>query len=144
MLYAVTSAANNNGSAFGGLSAGTTFWNLLLAFCMLVGRFGVIVPVMAIAGSLVNKKIQPASSGTLATHDALFIGSAYRHRPAGRRPDLYPRTGARPGGGTLLFTLSDAEQPVMSRKQLALLEPTLVRQALLDAVKKTQPLGAVA
>ena len=74
VLYAVTSAANNNGSAFGGLSAGTTFWNLLLAFCMLVGRFGVIVPVMAIAGSLVNKKIQPASSGTLATHDALFIG----------------------------------------------------------------------
>lgn len=74
MLYAVTSAANNNGSAFGGLSAGTTFWNLLLAFCMLVGRFGVIVPVMAIAGSLVNKKIQPASSGALATHDALFIG----------------------------------------------------------------------
>ena len=62
VLYAVTSAANNNGSAFGGLSAGTTFWNLLLAFCMLVGRFGV------------NKKIQPASSGTLATHDALFIG----------------------------------------------------------------------
>ncbi|HHX3398138.1 potassium-transporting ATPase subunit KdpA [Klebsiella aerogenes] len=74
VLYAVTSAANNNGSAFGGLSAGTTFWNLLLAFCMLVGRFGVIVPVMAIAGSLVNKKIQPASSGTLATHDALFTG----------------------------------------------------------------------
>ena len=74
VLYAVTSAANNNGSAFAGLGAATPFWNLLLAFCMLAGRFAVIIPVMAIAGSLVGKKIQPASPGTLATHDALFIG----------------------------------------------------------------------
>lgn len=74
VLYAVTSAANNNGSAFAGLGAATPFWNLLLAFCMLFGRFAVIVPVMAIAGSLVSKKIQPTSSGTLATHDVLFIG----------------------------------------------------------------------
>ena len=74
VLYAVTSAANNNGSAFAGLGAATPFWNLLLAFCMLAGRFAVIIPVMAIAGSLVAKKIQPASPGTLATHDALFIG----------------------------------------------------------------------
>ncbi|MFK3708286.1 potassium-transporting ATPase subunit KdpA [Klebsiella sp. NPDC088457] len=74
VLYAVTSAANNNGSAFAGLGAATPFWNLLLAFCMLIGRFAVIVPVMAIAGSLVKKKIQPTSSGTLVTHDVLFIG----------------------------------------------------------------------
>jgi len=74
VLYAVSSASNNNGSAFAGLSANTPFWNCLLAFCMFVGRFGVIVPVLAVAGSLVNKKIQPASPGTLATHDALFIG----------------------------------------------------------------------
>lgn len=74
VLYAVSSAANNNGSAFAGLSANTPFWNCLLAFCMLLGRFAVIVPVLAIAGSLVNKKIQPATPGTLATHDALFIG----------------------------------------------------------------------
>ncbi|CAI8863359.1 potassium-transporting ATPase subunit KdpA [Kosakonia quasisacchari] len=74
VLYAVSSAANNNGSAFAGLSANTPFWNCLLAFCMFLGRFGVIVPVMAIAGSLVAKKIQPTSSGTLPTHGALFIG----------------------------------------------------------------------
>jgi K+-transporting ATPase ATPase A chain len=74
VLYAVSSAANNNGSAFAGLSANTPFWNCLLAVCMFVGRFGVIVPVMAIAGSLVTKKIQPASNGTLPTHGALFIG----------------------------------------------------------------------
>ena len=74
VLYAVSSAANNNGSAFAGLSANTPFWNCLLAFCMFVGRFGVIIPVMAIAGTLVAKKSQPASPGTLATHGALFIG----------------------------------------------------------------------
>ena len=74
VLYAVSSAANNNGSAFAGLSANSPFWNCLLAFCMFVGRFGVIVPVMAIAGSLVSKKIQPATTGTLPTHGALFIG----------------------------------------------------------------------
>lgn len=56
VLYAVSSAANNNGSAFAGLSANSPFWNCLLAFCMFVGRFGIIVPVLAIAGSLVNKK----------------------------------------------------------------------------------------
>nr|WP_159464343.1 potassium-transporting ATPase subunit KdpA [Scandinavium goeteborgense] len=74
VLYAVSSAANNNGSAFAGLSANSPFWNCLLAFCMFVGRFGVIVPVMAIAGSLVSKKIQPASTGTLPTFGPLFVG----------------------------------------------------------------------
>ncbi|MEW5290595.1 potassium-transporting ATPase subunit KdpA [Erwinia papayae] len=73
VLYAVSSAANNNGSAFAGLSANTPFWNLLLAFCMLVGRFGIIIPVMAIAGSLAVKKIQPVGNGTLPTHGVLFI-----------------------------------------------------------------------
>jgi K+-transporting ATPase ATPase A chain len=74
VLYAISSAANNNGSAFAGLSANTPFWNLLLALCMWVGRFGIIIPVMAIAGSLVTKKSQAASLGTLPTHGALFIG----------------------------------------------------------------------
>lgn len=59
VLYAVSSAANNNGSAFAGLSANSPFWNCLLAFCMFVGRFGVIIPVMAIAGSLVSKRAKP-------------------------------------------------------------------------------------
>ncbi|WP_343551679.1 potassium-transporting ATPase subunit KdpA [Pantoea sp.] len=74
VLYAVSSAANNNGSAFAGLSANTPFWNLLLGFCMLVGRFGIIIPVLAIAGSLAAKKIQPVGNGTLPTHGPLFIG----------------------------------------------------------------------
>jgi len=74
VLYAVSSAANNNGSAFAGLNANTPFWNLLQAFCMWFGRFGVIIPVMAIAGSLVTKKYQAPSLGTLPTHEPLFIG----------------------------------------------------------------------
>ncbi|MDW8845183.1 potassium-transporting ATPase subunit KdpA [Erwinia sp. MMLR14_017] len=73
VLYAVSSAANNNGSAFAGLSANTPFWNLLLAFCMLLGRFGIILPVLAIAGSLAQKNVQPVGNGTLPTHGALFI-----------------------------------------------------------------------
>ncbi len=74
VLYALSSAANNNGSAFAGLSANTPFYNLLLAFAMLVGRFGMIVPVLAIAGSLSAKQRQPAGNGTLPTHGPLFIG----------------------------------------------------------------------
>lgn len=73
VLYAVSSAANNNGSAFAGLSANTPFWNLLLATCMLLGRFGIIIPVMAIAGAMAVKKVQPVGNGTLPTHGPLFI-----------------------------------------------------------------------
>ena len=74
VLYAVSSAANNNGSAFGGLSVNTPFYNVLLSVCMFFGRFGVILPVLAIAGSLVAKKRQKAGNGTLPTSGPLFIG----------------------------------------------------------------------
>ena len=74
VLYALSSAANNNGSAFAGLSANTPFWNGLLALAMALGRFGVIVPVLALAGSLAAKKRLPATPGTLPTHGPLFVG----------------------------------------------------------------------
>ncbi|ESQ80355.1 potassium-transporting ATPase subunit KdpA [Asticcacaulis sp. YBE204] len=74
VLYAVTSATNNNGSAFAGLGANTPFYNTLLGVCMLFGRFFVLLPVLAIAGSLAAKKTVPVSAGTLATHTPLFIG----------------------------------------------------------------------
>jgi K+-transporting ATPase ATPase A chain len=73
ILYALSSAGNNNGSAFGGLSANTVFYNTLLGFAMLFSRFWLIVPVLAIAGSLASKKIVPVSSGTLPTHTPLFV-----------------------------------------------------------------------
>jgi len=73
ILYAFSSAANNNGSAFAGLSANTPFYNVMLAIAMWFGRFGVIVPVLAIAGSLAAKKRLPVTAGTLPTHGPLFI-----------------------------------------------------------------------
>ncbi|MCX2865520.1 potassium-transporting ATPase subunit KdpA [Paucibacter sp. PLA-PC-4] len=73
VLYALTSAANNNGSAFAGLSANTPFYNTLLGVAMWLGRFGVIVPVLAIAGSLAAKKRIPQTSGSMPTHGPLFI-----------------------------------------------------------------------
>lgn len=73
ILYALTSAANNNGSAFAGLSANTPFYNMLLAVAMWFGRFGVIVPVLAIAGSLAAKKRLAVTAGTLPTHGPLFV-----------------------------------------------------------------------
>ncbi|MDZ5461549.1 potassium-transporting ATPase subunit KdpA [Azohydromonas lata] len=73
ILYALTSAANNNGSAFAGLSANTPFYNVMLAVVMWLGRFGVIVPVLALAGSLAAKKRLAVSAGTMPTHGALFV-----------------------------------------------------------------------
>ena len=73
-LYAYTSATGNNGSAFAGLSANTLFYNTTLGVAMFVGRFLMIVPMMAIAGSLAAKKIVPASEGTFPTHGGLFVG----------------------------------------------------------------------
>lgn len=73
ILYALTSAANNNGSAFAGLSANTPFYNVLLGLAMWLGRFGVIVPVLAIAGSLAAKKRLPVTAGTMPTHGPLFV-----------------------------------------------------------------------
>ncbi len=73
ILYAFSSAANNNGSAFAGLNANTVFYNTSLGIAMFLGRFWVIIPVLAIAGSLARKKQVPASLGTLPTHTPLFV-----------------------------------------------------------------------
>jgi len=74
VLYAFSSAANNNGSAFAGLSTNTPFYNTILAIVMLLGRFGVILPVLAIAGSLTMKKPQIANTANLPTHGPVFVG----------------------------------------------------------------------
>ena len=73
-LYAYVSGAANNGSAFAGLSANTPFWNTTLGFDMLIGRFFIIIPALAIAGSLAAKKTLPPSTGTFPTHGPLFVG----------------------------------------------------------------------
>jgi K+-transporting ATPase ATPase A chain len=74
VLYAFSSASNNNGSAFAGLGANTPFYNTTLGLCMFFGRFFVKVAVIALAGSLAAKKVVPATAGTLPTHTPLFIG----------------------------------------------------------------------
>ena len=73
ILYALSSAANNNGSAFGGLSANTPFWNVLLGIAMFLARFPLAIGMLAIAGSLAAKKVVPTSAGTLPTHTPLFV-----------------------------------------------------------------------
>ncbi len=73
ILYAFTSMANNNGSAFAGLNANTTFYNILGGIVMLITRYWIAIPALAIAGSLVGKKITPSGAGTLPTHSPLFI-----------------------------------------------------------------------
>ncbi len=72
ILYAFTSVAANNGSAFAGLNANTPYYNLMLAVAMLIGRFAIIIPIFAVAGSLAQKKYSPPSSGTFETDTGLF------------------------------------------------------------------------
>jgi len=72
VLYAFSSATANNGSAFGGIGANVPFYNVLLGLCMWFGRFGVIIPVLAIAGALVQKKRLMEGPGTLPTHTPQF------------------------------------------------------------------------
>ena len=72
-LYALSSATGNNGSAMGGLNANTPFWNVLLAVAMLVGRYAVLVPVLALAGAMAAKPRQEVGAGTLPTHGGLFV-----------------------------------------------------------------------
>src|SRR5581483_2928329 len=74
MVYAYTSSANNNGSAFGGLAGNTNWFNTTLALCMLVGRFFLMIPVLGIAGSLGRKQLTPATAGTFPTGTPLFTG----------------------------------------------------------------------
>jgi K+-transporting ATPase ATPase A chain len=73
VLYAFSSAGNNNGSAFAGLNANSPFYNITLGLVMLVGRYGLAIPVLAIAGSLAGKNRVPAGAGTLPTHTPLFV-----------------------------------------------------------------------
>jgi len=74
ILYAFTSQGNNNGSAFAGLGANNPFYNLTGGIAMLISRYWLAIPTLALAGSLVSKKKVPESAGTLPTHTPLFVG----------------------------------------------------------------------
>ena len=111
ILYAYTSAAGNNGSAFGGLSANTPWYNTTLGIAMLLGRFAYIVPVLAIAGSLAAKTRVPASAGTFPTDGPLFVGLLIGIILILGRPAVLPR--ARPGADRRAFP--DARRPDLLR-----------------------------
>src|SRR5438128_11140121 len=103
MLYAFSSMGNNNGSAFAGLNANTPFYNLLGGFAMLVARYWLAIPTLAIAGSLAQKKLVPAGPGTLPTHTPLCVVlliSAVSN--VGGRPFL-PALSLGPIGGHLML-----------------------------------------
>ena len=153
VLYAFMSAANNNGSAFAGISrehAASTTPRSGLA--MLAGRFLPIVLVLALAGSLARQQPVPATAGTLPTHRPLFVGMLVgvdRHR---RRPDLLPGARARPaGGGPVMSRPLDrtdrvhlAEGLPMSRPhprgcRAGLLDPKMLLTSLPDAVAQARP-----
>jgi K+-transporting ATPase ATPase A chain len=74
ILYAYTSATANNGSAFAGLGTNTVFWNTTMGLAMLIGRFGMMLPVLALAGSMVGKRVAPPGPGTFPTSGPLFAG----------------------------------------------------------------------
>jgi K+-transporting ATPase ATPase A chain len=73
ILYAITSQGNNNGSAFAGFNGDSLFYNILGGIDMLLGRFGVMIPVLALAGVLASKQVVPASAGTFRTDNAMFV-----------------------------------------------------------------------
>ena len=95
MLYVYTSSTGNNGSAFGGITGNTMFFNITGAVAMLVGRFLMIIPAMAIAGSLAAKKSVPPSAGTFPTTGGLFVGLVVGVILISRRPHLLPGARAR-------------------------------------------------
>ncbi len=95
VLYAFSSGAGNNGSAFAGLGANTSFYNIALGLAMLIGRFWIILPTLAIAGSLAKKKLIPESAGTLRTDGPMFAGLLIGRDHRRRRAQLLP--GPRPG-----------------------------------------------
>ena len=74
ILYTYSSGVGNNGSAFAGITANTPWYNLTIGLAMLIGRFLIIIPMLAVAGSLAVKRRVPATSGTLPTHGPLFVG----------------------------------------------------------------------
>ena len=153
VLYAYTSQTGNNGSAFAGLTGNTLFYNITGAIAMLVGRFWMIIPAMAIAGSLAAKKIGPAVGRHLPDHRRPVRRPGRRRDPDRRRPDLLPGARAR---AHRRASRDDRRHPVLSeltsesrpwkprtlRKRMpvsALFDPKIVVPAIGSAFVKLDP-----
>ena len=130
MLYAFTSASNNNGSAFGGLTGNTDWYNTTLGLAMLGGRFLLIVPLLAIAGSLARKQPVPPTAGTFPTASPLFVSLLVVVVVISRRADVLPRPRARADRGAAR---------TMTRTTTSMLEPAILRRAVRDSLRKLDP-----
>ncbi len=142
ILYAYTSATGNNGSAFAGISANTMFYNVTIGFAMLIGRFLMIVPMLAVAGSLAQKKILPPSAGTFPTHGALFVGLVVGRDPDRGRSHLFPGARARPHRRAF----RDAGRQFLLRFDMAkrahaatMTDPAILVPAIGGALRKLDP-----
>ena len=129
VVYAFTSASNNNGSAFGGLTGNTDWFNTTLGLAMLGGRFLPIVVVLAIAGALARKQTVPATAGHLPDRHAAVHEPARRRRAACRRPDV--PAGARPRA------VPRGADALMAESTLR--DPALLSRAAIDSVRKLDP-----
>ena len=154
MVYAYASATNNNGSAFAGLTVTSQWYQTTLGLRMLVGRFFLIIPTLAIAGSLVRKQKVPVTVGTFPTDTPLFGGLVLGVDPHRRRPDVLARPRARPHrrapqplGPRMSTTLTEptatAPRPPKSRRRPSatrkLFDPAITRQAVKDSFVKLNP-----
>ena len=132
-LYLYTSQTANNGSAFAGMTGNTLWYNTTGGIAMLIGRYFVIIPMMAVAGSLVAKKIVPASTGTFPTHGGLFVGLLGRRHPDRRRSHLLP--GAR--------AWADRRALRHDRRAIVLIELTGVAPMETSQLRKRMPVTAL-
>ena len=144
MLYAFSSGTGNNGSAFAGLTANTPWYNTTLGIAMLIGRFLMIIPIMALAGSLAQKKIAPPSAGTFPGFRRHIHRSAARHNPADWRAELSPGARTRPDCRTFPDTagqivLTAHPNILMTHKAPSLFDWNIVGPAIGDSFKKLDP-----
>ncbi len=136
LLYAFTSAANNNGSAFAGLTGNTPWMNTTLALAMLFGRFFLIIPTLALAGSVVRKRRVPCNRGHVPDAHAAVRGPRRRRGRDRRRPRVPTRPRARPHRRATQDLIEELLQMPAESK---LVEPEIVRRAVVDSFVKLNP-----
>ena len=157
ILYALTSQGNNNGSAFGGLTGDTTFYNVIGGIDMLLGRVGIMIPALALGGVLAAKNVVPESLGTFRTDNTMFVGPHHRCHRHHRWPHLLPRRLARSDRRAtqprkvLLMTLTTTppaqpepgSAPHGVAEARGLFDGPILRQALVDSLKKLNPVTQI-
>ena len=140
ILYAYSSGAGNNGSAFAGLNANTPFWNITLGLTMLAGRFLMIIPALGIAGLMVDKKVVPPSLGTFPTNGPLFTAPAGDGGGDRRRAHLLPGALARPHRRALPGPARKGLLVMSSKAQsVGLFDRAILRQAVGESFRKLSP-----